>query len=153
MSHLAYSRSFPVAVDTAYDVVLPVPLEEVLGRRHLAFPGIAAVEQDRPWGEELGQRRALRFSDGGAATEVLTVLERPRRFGYELAELSGPMRLLATTVHGRWDFEPDGSATRVTWSWEIRPTLPGRLAMPAIAVMWRGMAARCFDALGERLAA
>lgn len=151
MAHVEYSRTFPVPVATAYDVVMPVPLEEVLGRRYWAIPGVAAVEQSRPWGQELGQRRVLRFSDGGRTTEVLTVLERPARFGYELADVEGPMKLLVTTVDGLWSFEAEGDATRITWSWEIRPTLPGRLVMPAFAVMWRGAAARCFDALSERL--
>lgn len=153
MTHVEYSRSFAtVPVQAAYDVVLPVPLEEVLGARHLAIPGVARVEQDRPWGQELGQRRTLRFTDGGSATEVLSVLEAPHRFGYRLTGLRGPMKLLIAGVDGLWSFAPDGTGTRITWSWDVRPTLAGRLAMPVFGVMWRGAAARCFDRIGERLA-
>ena len=112
MTHVEHSRTFPVALETAYDVVVPVPLEEVLGRRHLAIPGVAAVEQSRPWGQELGQRRVLRFSDGGRATEVLTVLEAPHRFGYGLTDLGGPMKLLVAAVDGLWSFETEGAGTR-----------------------------------------
>ncbi len=151
VTHLAYARTFPVPVATAYDVVLPVPLEEVLGRRYLAIPGVAGVEQQRPWGQETGQRRVLRFSDGGRATEVLTVLEPGRRFGYDLVDVAGPMKLLVAGVAGLWTFESDGAGARVTWSWDLTPTLPGRLVMPAFGLMWRGMAARCFDALSARL--
>lgn len=154
MTRVEHSRTF-AAVDpaTAYDVVVAVPLEDVLGARHLAIPGVARVEQQRPWGEELGQERVLRFTDGGSATEVLSVLEAPQRFGYRLTDLHGPMRLLIAGVDGLWSFAPDGTGTRITWSWDVRPTLPGRLAMPAFGVMWRGAAARCFDRLAERLPA
>ncbi|MDO9456887.1 SRPBCC family protein [Nocardioides sp.] len=151
MTHVEHARTFPVTVEAAYAVVAPVPLEEVLGRRHLAIPGVARVEQSGPWVQEVGQRRTLHFTDGGRTTEVLTVLDAPHRFGYELADVAGPMKLLVAAVDGLWVFVPDGSGTRITWSWEIRPTLPGRLVMPAFTRMWHGMAARCFDRLGERM--
>lgn len=152
VTRIAYSRTFPGSVRNAYDVVMPVPLEDVLGARHLAIPGVARVEQSRPWGQELGQRRVLHFSDGGSTTEVLTVLEAPDRFGYELADISGPMKLLIGGVDGLWAFEPDGAGTQVTWSWDIRPTLLGRAVMPVFTRMWPGMAARCFDRLAPRIA-
>lgn len=153
VTHVEYSRTFSVPVDEAYAVVVPVPLEEVLGTRYLAIPGVAEVVQDGEWGRELGQRRTLHFTDGGRTTEVLTVLEAPDRFGYELADISGPMKLLIGGVEGLWSFAADGSGTRVTWSWEIRPTLAGRVAMPVFARMWPRMAARCFDQLDDRFAA
>jgi len=152
VAHVELSRTFPVTLAAAYAGTLLVPLEKILGRRHLAIPAVTAVEQDRPWGGEVGQQRVIRFSDGGSTTEVLTVLEAPHRFGYALSEVSGPMRLVIGALDGLWSFAPDGEGTRVTWSWEIRPTMAGRLVMPAFAVMWSGMAARCFDRLGEHLA-
>lgn len=152
MTHVEYSRTFPVPVDEAYAVVVPVPLEEVLGKRHLAIPGVAEVVQEGVWGREVGQRRTLHFTDGGRTTEVLTVLEAPDRFGYELADTTGPMKLLISGVDGLWSFVADGAGTRITWSWEIRPTLVGRVAMPVFARMWPGMAATCFDHLADKLA-
>ena len=153
VTHVEHSRTFPVTLEAAYAATLPVPLEQILGRRHLAIPAVTRVDQDRPWGEQLGQQRVIHFSDGGSTTEVLTVLEAPHRFGYTLSDVSGPMKLLIGALDGLWSFAPDGAGTRITWSWEIRPTVPGRLVMPAFAVMWRGMASRCFDRLGEHLTA
>ncbi len=149
MTRVEQSRTFPVGLRTAYDVVMPVPLPRILGKRYLAIPAVRAVEQDRPWGQELGQRRVLRFSDGGSATEVLSVLAAPDRFGYRLEDLRGPMKTLAASVDGLWSFEADDGGTRITWSWDITPTTGGRLAMPAFTRMWRGMAARTFDRIGE----
>lgn len=153
VTRVEYSRTFPVDGQTAYDVVMPVPLPTILGKRYLAIPAVREVEQDRPWGQEVGQRRVLRFSDGGSATEVLTVLEAPSHFGYLLTDLHGPMKLLMASVHGRWTFVDAGenAHTQITWSWDICPTRAGRLAMPAFTVMWRGMATRAFDRIGELL--
>ncbi|MGA8846382.1 MAG: SRPBCC family protein [Nocardioides sp.] len=150
MTRLACSRVFPVDAQTAYRVVMPVPLPTILGTRHWAIPGVREVEQDRPWGQEVGQERVLRFSDGGSATEVLTTLEAPDRFGYRLTDISGPMKSLATSLDGLWTFVPDGrDSTRITWTWDLDPTRPGRVVMPVFTVMWRGMAKRTFDRLGE----
>ena len=153
MTHVEHTRTFPVPVATAWDVVAPVHLPDVLGRRYLAIPGVVRVDQEQAWPGHVGQRRTLHFSDGGRTTEVLTELDPPAAFGYELAEVHGPMKALVAGVDGRWVFrsERDGQATRLTWSWEIRPTLAGRALMPVLVVVWRGMARRCFDRIGELL--
>ena len=96
----------------------------------------------------------LRFSDGGSVTEVLTTLEAPTRFGYRLIDVHGPMKALAVTVDGLWTFTTDTGAdgqpgTRISWSWDLAPTRAGRFVMPAFALIWRGMAARTFDRIGE----
>ncbi len=148
---MSYARTFQVPVESAFARTLPAPLEQLLGRRFLAFPGVTRVEQQRPWGEEVGQRRVLHFSDGGRTVETLTLLEAPRCFGYRLSDVSGPMRLLVAGLDGLWSFEPDDTGTRVTWSWDINPTTGGRVVMPLFRQMWRGTAARCFDRLGEHL--
>ena len=71
---------------TAYDVVMPVPLEEILGPATWRSPASPASSRTGR-GARLGQRRTLRFTDGGSATEVLSVLEAPQRFGYRLTEV------------------------------------------------------------------
>lgn len=148
MTHLAYSRTFPAAPETAYQRVLVVPLERILGRRHLAIPGVRSVEQQEAWGRRLGQQRIIRLADGSCMRETLTALDAPRSYGYLLTDLAGPMKLLIAEVEGRWSFEPEGHGTRITWVWEVRPTGPGRFAMPGFARMWTGSAARAFDEIG-----
>ncbi len=148
MAQLSYARTYAAPLDVTFTRVLGAPLESVLGRRHLAIPGITKVEQSGAWGAHVGQRRTLLFTDGGRVTEVLTELDVPNAFGYDLAEVKGPMKLLIRTVAGRWAFAPDGDGTTVTWTWDLVPTLVGRAAMPAFGAMWRGMAAKAFDRLG-----
>ncbi len=145
MTHVEYSRSFPSPVEETYDRVLPVPLERILGRRYLAIPAIKGTTQDGVWGREVGQQRTIHFSDGGSTREVLTSLDRPTSFGYSLADTTGPMKALVAGLDGTWAFAPAGTGTRITWSWDIRPTAAGRLAMPAFARMWQGTARQAFD--------
>lgn len=157
MARLAYSRTYPHPRAATFDRVLGVPLEEVLGRRHLAIPAVRGTDETAPWGEAgVGQRRVIRFSDGGSVVEELTELRRPEAFGYRFHDITGPMRLLLAVVDGRWSCADAGApggtpATTVTWTWDVRPTLLGRPLMPAFGLMWRGAAAKAFDRLGERL--
>ncbi|GAA5156416.1 SRPBCC family protein [Nocardioides marinquilinus] len=153
MTFLEHSRTFPATVEDAYGRVLTVPLEHVFGHRHLAIPAVVSAEPDdalEAWGERVGQRRTLQFSDGGRAVETLTSLDPPRGFGYRLAELHGPMKLLIGRVDGAWRFEPAGTGVRITWSWDVAPTAPGRLAMLGFGPVWQGAARKAFDEI-ERL--
>jgi hypothetical protein len=150
---LIHSGTFPVPPDAAFEHTLTAPLDEILGRRHLVIPAIARVEGDGPWGSAgTGQERTLHLGDGGRLLETLTLLDAPRCFGYHLDVLAGPMRLLAVGVDGAWSFEPAGTGTRITWTWDVDPAnAAGRLAMPAFGVAWRGAAQRAFRRLEDHL--
>ena len=137
---LAASRSYPAAVDHAYDVVLPAALPRVFSRRYLALPAIRETQGDEPWGT-VGQRRRIVLADGGSMVETLTLADRPHAFGYRIDGLKGPLAALVSDFDGRWDFEPEGSGVRITWRWVLRPR--GRLgvaAMPVFRRMWQGYA-------------
>ena len=143
---LSASRTYPVPVERAYDVVLPTPLPELFCRRYAAVPAIREVrDQQGTWGT-LGQTRTIRLADGGSLRETLTSLDRPHSFGYQLTDVRGPMRPLATAIDGRWTFDPAGDGVRITWSWRVHPRgLVGRAAMPVFARMWRGYARQALE--------
>ncbi|MFI7589651.1 SRPBCC family protein [Spongisporangium articulatum] len=159
VTHLKYSRTYPVPVDVAYARVLPVPLQDVLGRRFLVVAGVRSTEQTGEWGSAgVGQQRRIRFTDGGTARETLTGLEVPHWFGYHLDSFTGPLKLLIGGVDGRWSFTPeavrDHVGTRVTWSWEVTPA--SRVAergMPLLRWFWTGFARQGFDDIGKLLSA
>ena len=145
---LSQSRTYPVDVERAYDVVLPTPLPALFRRRYAAIPPIREVrDQQGPWGT-VGQTRTIRLADGGTLRETLTVVERPRVFGYRITDVTGPMKALVSEVEGRWLFEPAGTGAQVTWAWTVHPrgTLGG-LAMPVFARMWRGYARQALEEL------
>jgi Polyketide cyclase / dehydrase and lipid transport len=145
--HLSQSRAVPVPVDEAFDRVLAHPLPEIFRWRRLAIPPIREVrDQGGPWGV-VGQTRTIVLSDGGTMRETLTSVQRPHHFGYVIGELRGPMKPLVERVEGRWTFEPAGTGTRITWSWDVTPTGPGRPAMPVFARMWRGYARQALEEL------
>ena len=145
---LASSRTYPVDVERAFDLVLPMPLTDLFSRRYAAMPPIREVrDQQGEWGT-LGQTRTIRLADGGTLRETLTSVERPRSFGYRITDVTGPMKPLVTQVEGRWLFEPAGLGTRVTWGWTVHPRgAIGRAVMPLFARMWRGYARQALEEL------
>ena len=152
--HLEYSRSFPVGVERAYDVVLLTPLPAIFSHRHLAIaPIVETIGQEGEWGAAVGQTRTIRLKDNTRMLETLTVIERPQRFGYTISEVKGMMKPLVSAAAGTWAFAPEGAGTRITWSWEVTPARLGRLAMPLFARLWGGSARKAFDEIGKIFAA
>ncbi len=141
-------REFPVAPDAAFDTVLPTPLPDLFHRRYGPIPPITSVEgQDGVWGT-VGQTRTIRLADGGSMHEELTLVDRPRAFGYTITRLTGPLKPLVAQVHGLWSFAPAGSGTTITWEWTIFPksALVAPI-MPVFAMIWRRYADRSFDSI------
>jgi hypothetical protein len=139
---LSASHAVPLPAEEAFDRVLSAPLEQVFARRFGPIPAIRRTDQQGEWGT-VGQQRTIAFTDPGSVRERLTVVERPHRFGYTLSDVVGPMKMLIAEVEGLWSFEPDGTGTRITWSWTVHPAnAGGRLAMPLFARLWQGYARR-----------
>lgn len=134
------SRTYPAAPEAAFDACLSVPLPFFLGRRFAALPPIKEVRDQHSWAAP-GDTRTVVMSDGSTTRETLTAVARPTQFTYLLDELTGPLKALATSVRGRFDVEPAGTGSRITWSWSIDPRSPlGPIAMPVLGWMWRGWA-------------
>ena len=148
----SYSRVFPVAVEKAFDDVLPTPLPELFHKRYGPIPPIKSVEdQDGVWCT-VGQTRTIRLADGGSMREELTRVDRPGAFGYTITNVTGPMKPLVSHVEGLWSFEASGSGTRVTWQWTIHPkSAVVAPIMPVFCAIWRKYAARSFDSIGSLL--
>lgn len=152
--HLSYSRSYPIALDEAFATTLAVPLPELFRQRYGAIPPIAEVRDQTGAWSEVGQTRTivLQGPGGGTLRERLTSVERPSSFGYELTDITGPMKPLVASVQGLWSFAPAGTGTRITWEWTVHPASPtAARAMGGFARMWTGSARNAFDALEEHL--
>jgi hypothetical protein len=135
-SRFQRSRTYPVDVQTAYDVVRPVALPQLFRRRYGVFPPIRETRgQDGEWGTELGQTRTIVLGDGGTLFETITELNPPHAFAYTITNITGPMKPLVTKLDGRWEFTPAGSGTRVTWTWDVHPR--SALTAPALPVLRR----------------
>lgn len=150
--HLEKSRTFPLGVETTYERVLTVPLPQIFGRRYWAIAPIVEVTgQEGEWGSAVGQTRTIKMSDGGKMLETLTVIDPPNKFGYDISNVKGALKLLVVAASGTWAFAPDGDGTRITWSWELTPTKVGRLAMPVFARLWSGVADQAMEEIGKIL--
>ena len=143
------SRVVAVPHDEAMQRFVPVPLTDIFDHRHLALPAIKRVDGPDGRFEQVGQSRTIHLADGGSMVETLTVVRAPDEFGYRISQVRGPLKPLAKEIRGLWTFAPVGAATRITWRWEVDPTLLGGPLMPVFTRMWRGYAAKALGRLSE----
>lgn len=151
---LSSSTVVPVPPDVAYDGVVDAPLEELFSHRAGLIPSIRECRgQDGPWGS-VGQTRTVVLADGSTNLETLVVADRPGTYRYRLGDFTGPFKALVAGVDGAFSFEVEGSGTRVTWTWSLRPTNPvTRLGLPVLGYFWRQYADKMWPQYAARLAA
>ena len=148
------SRYVPVDPEHAFDVLLVAPLPTIFDRRYGAMPPVREVRgQDGEWGT-VGQTRTIVTTDGGTLLETLTVVDRPRRFGYVLTDVHGPMRPLVRTVDGVWSVDAGGHRLPRHLGLDPAPDRgAARLLMPLLARMWHGYAHRALERVEQLLVA
>lgn len=145
------SRAIPVDIQHAFDGTLPAPLTSLFCRRYAVLPPIKQVRgQHGTWGQ-VGQVRTVVTSDGGTIREMLTDVDAPRSFSYQLSDITGPMRPLVEEIDGCWEFAPKGTGTLITWRWTLQPRNLGAPLMPLIIKMWRNYARQALEQLSELL--
>lgn len=151
--HLEASRVIPLAPQAAYDLVRPCPLPDIFADRFLAIPAIEQTRDEPATWDTVGQTRTIVLADGATLHEELTSVVDGESVGYTITDITGLMKTLVTRAEGRWVFIPDGTSTRVTWSWDVQPNgVVGTMAMPVFGFMWRGMAKKALariDALAK----
>jgi hypothetical protein len=147
------SRAIPVDVQHAFDGTLPISLTRIFCRRYALLPSIKEVRgQVGTWGQ-VGQARTVVTSDGGTMREVLTDVDTPHSFSYQLSGITGPMRPLVDSIDGRWEFAHKGTGTLITWRWTLHPRRVGAPFMPLIIKMWLSYAKQSLEQLSELLLA
>lgn len=148
---LRASRSIPVAVDVAYDAVLPMPLPQVFHRRFAALPPIKDVrDQAGEWGT-VGQSRTIVLADRGTMRETLTSVVPGTSFGYDIEPVTGLLKAVLRSAEGTWGFAPIGTGVEVSWQWIVQPTREGRAVMPVFARMWQGYARQALEEIERAL--
>lgn len=144
------SRVVPAEHERTFDVTMAEPLPRLFSRRFGPLPPIKEVRDQPATWDTVGQSRTIVLSDGGTLQETLTSVDRPRAFGYDIGEVTGPMKPIAAKVEGEWRFEPAGTGTRVTWSWTIHPANKfGELLLPLLGWFWNGYARQALEELEE----
>ena len=148
---MSYSRTYPLELEPAFDAVLALPLDVLFDKRYAAIPPIRATDGPADWGA-VGQARTIRLSGGGTMREQLTLVDRPRAFGYRIDQVTGPMKPLADHIDGLWSFAPAGTGTRITWQWKMHPrSAVSAAALPLFAKMWTGYARQSLERIEELL--
>jgi hypothetical protein len=148
------SRVIPVGVDDAYAGTLPLPLPTIFSHWYGPIPPIKEVrDQNGDW-DAPGQTRVVLLTGGGSMHEELTSVDPPHSFGYALTQIAGPLGLLVGRADGKWVFTASGTATRVTWRWNIhaRSVLTAPL-LPVLGLLWKGYARKSLETLSAVLTA
>jgi hypothetical protein len=151
---LSSSTLVPVGTDAAWAGVLDAPLEELFPHRAGLIPPIKeCTGQEGGW-DTVGKTRTVVLADGTSNVETLVEYDRAGgSYRYRLSDFVGPMKALVAGVDGRFTFVPEGSGTRVTWSWSIRPTnAVARLLLPVVGMSWKQYAAKMWPVYGSRVA-
>jgi hypothetical protein len=148
------SRLIRVGIDEAFAGTLPLPLTTIF--RHWYGP-IGPIKQVRDqtgdWASP-GQTRLVLLTPSGSMREELTSVDPPHSFGYALTQITGPLGLLVGRADGQWVFTPSGTATTVTWRWNIHARSPLTAPLlPALGRLWKGYARRSLETLSTLLTA
>jgi len=85
--------------------------------------------------------------------EVLTEVDAPHSFSYQLTDITGPMRPLVDSIEGRWEFSLKGTGTLIRWRWTLHPRGLGAPFMPFIIKMWLSYANQSLERLSDLLLA
>src|ERR1700758_5802427 len=127
------SRLIPVGIDEAFAGTLPLALETVFNRWYGPIGPVKEVRDQTGEWDAPGQTRVGMLTPAGSMHEQLTSLAPPHSFGYALTGITGPLGLLIGRAEGEWAFVPSGTATTITWSWNIHAA--SRLAAPLLPVL------------------
>jgi hypothetical protein len=146
------SRVIPVSVEKAFDGTLPLPLTRIFSHWYGPIGPIKEVRDQTGEWDTAGQTRVVMLTPSGSFHEELTSLNPPHSFGYALTGITGPLGLLVGRADGQWRFAASGSATEVTWRWNIhaRSALTAPL-LPALGMLWKGYARRSLETLSTLL--
>ena len=146
------SRVIPVSVDDAFAGTLPMPLTTIFSHWYGPIGPIKEVRDQTGEWDAPGQTRLVVLTGGGSMHEELTSVDPPHSFGYALTGVTGPLGLLVGRADGEWRFTPSGSATTVTWRWNIhaRSALTAPL-LPALGLLWKGYARKSLETLSALL--
>jgi hypothetical protein len=146
------SRLIPVGIDEAYAGTLPLPLETVFNRWYGPIGPVKEVRDQTGGWDAPGQTRVVMLTPAGSMHEELTSLDPPHSFGYALTGITGPLGLLVGRADGQWVFTASGSATTVTWRWNIhaRSALTAPL-LPVFGMLWKGYARQSLETLSTLL--
>jgi hypothetical protein len=137
---------------SAWVGVLDAPLEELFPHRAGLIPPVKeCTGQEGAW-DTVGKSRTVVLADGTSNVETLVEYSRPTSYRYRLSDFTGPMKALVAGVEGQFSFVPEGTGTRVTWSWRITATNPvTRTMLPVVGFFWRRYAAGMWPLYAARL--
>jgi Polyketide cyclase / dehydrase and lipid transport len=146
------SRLIPVGIDEAFAGTLPLALETVFNRWYGPIGPVKEVRDQTGEWDAPGQTRVVMLTPAGSMHEQLTSLDPPHSFGYALTGITGPLGLLVGRADGQWVFTASGSATTVTWRWNIhaRSALTAPL-LPVLGSLWKGYARQSLETLSALL--
>ncbi|MFL6025108.1 MAG: SRPBCC family protein [Marmoricola sp.] len=140
---LSSSTLVSASPEAAFDTLCAAPLEQLFTTRSGPIPPVVRCEgQQGEWGRT-GASRSVVLSDGTGNLETMVGGDRAtQEYRYRLSDFQGPFKRLITSIDGQFTFVPEGSGTRVTWTWRLNPVNGAtRLVLPVVGFFWSRYAA------------
>lgn len=110
---------------------------------YAVLPGIKAAEFEVRTPGVVGSRIRVTNTDGSSHVEEIVEWQPEHSLRLRMSGFSAPLSRLATEFVESWAFEREGTATRVTRSFEMRPKSAGaRPALWLISLLLRRAIAR-----------
>ena len=126
----------------------------------VVFDLVADEEQEPRYNPEMLRAEKLTEGPIGVGTRFKAVhasRRQPVEMIVELTEYDRPTRLASATtmpwgeVHGALVFQPDGPATRMRWTWDVRPKGVAKFFSPFITVVGKRSERACWKGLKRYL--
>jgi hypothetical protein len=112
-------------------------------RGYAVLPGIRAAEYEVRTPGVVGSRIRVTSTDGSSHVEEVVEWQPDHSVRLQMTGFSPPLSRLATAFDESWAFEPVGTATRVTRSFELHPrSAVTRPALWLISLLLRRAVAR-----------
>lgn len=143
-------RRVDASVADAFTAVVPVDLASVFcGFGPL--PAVTRTEGDAgAWGTADGQSRTVLLAGGGRLRETVLQAAAPGLFRYEVVPERGALRYLVRSIEGRFVFsESEAGGTVIRWTYVFRPRRGTRIAVRALAPIWRRYAREVMERLAS----
>lgn len=148
------TRHYPTSPEKTFDVAADFLRLPEFFTGFGPIPPIVRVEVEGGGAPAPGKNVVAYQSDGVALGHRITALLRGQTVQYTLTGLKPPFSLLVEHGLARWDFTPEGSGTRIDWTYTFPLTSPlaAPLAWPLLRLLMARAMGRCLDNAHRALA-
>ena len=117
------STTYPANAAKAYEAISRdgADLTKIM-KGYGMISGVSGVKMltNGEWGKP-DAKRIVYMEDGNSAIDHILEVNKPHFFSYEIIQLTSVFKYLIKRVCGQWNFDEEGSNTKVSWTYSLEP--------------------------------